>query len=225
MKQAPSSRPTRASGLANRRVRRKLQTRQALLDAGHSLLASRSIDALSVDEIAMSADVGKGTFYNYFADKDELTRELAAQVRMYLTDEISKTNEGVADPALRIARAFCWVLRFGFSDPRRAAALMRLFPHAMDPEAPFNVGVRKDVATGLARGRIVAPTEDIAIAAIVGVCIAGLNRVVELSPSLAREFAGQLGTLLLHGLGLSRAEAGRILRTATKSIFDRKKEQ
>ena len=49
--------------------------------------------------------------------------------------------------------------------------------------------------------------------------------IVELSLSLAREFAGQLGTILLHGLGLSRAEAGRILRIATKSIFDRKKEQ
>ncbi|HEY2485366.1 MAG TPA: helix-turn-helix domain-containing protein [Candidatus Binataceae bacterium] len=63
----------------SRRDRRKLETRQALLDATHTLLASRNLDALSVDEIAMRADVAKGTFYNYFADKDALARELAAR--------------------------------------------------------------------------------------------------------------------------------------------------
>jgi hypothetical protein len=52
----------------SRRDRRRLETRQALLDASHTLLASRNLDALSVDQIAMRADVAKGTFYNYFAD-------------------------------------------------------------------------------------------------------------------------------------------------------------
>ena len=47
----------------NRRERRKLATRQAILDATQALLASRSMDALTVDEIAMQADVAKGTFY------------------------------------------------------------------------------------------------------------------------------------------------------------------
>ena len=41
----------------NRRDRRKLATRQALLDATHALLASRSMDALSVDEIAMRKEL------------------------------------------------------------------------------------------------------------------------------------------------------------------------
>ena len=37
------------------------------------------MDALSVDEIVERADVARGTFYNYFADKDALERELASQ--------------------------------------------------------------------------------------------------------------------------------------------------
>ena len=53
-----------------------LATRQVLLDATQALLASRSMDALSVDEIVMRADVAKGTFYNHFSDKDALAREL-----------------------------------------------------------------------------------------------------------------------------------------------------
>src|SRR5215472_6315968 len=98
-------------GIPNRRDRRKLATRQALIHATHDLLASRSMDALSVDEIAMRADVAKSTFYNYFPDKDGLARELAAQVRERLEDEISHTNQGINDPAERIARALCCGLR------------------------------------------------------------------------------------------------------------------
>ncbi len=67
--------------IPGRRERRKLATRDALLDAARSLLVSRSMDALSVDEIVERADVARGTFYNYFADKDALERELTSQSR------------------------------------------------------------------------------------------------------------------------------------------------
>jgi AcrR family transcriptional regulator len=126
-----------ARTIPNRRDRRKLATRQALLDATLALLGSRSIDGLSVDEIAMHADVAKGTFYNYFTDKEALERELSAHVRGRLEAEIARANEGIGDPARRIARAFCSVLRFCLSRPEEAGAMMRLFPHATDPAAPL----------------------------------------------------------------------------------------
>jgi AcrR family transcriptional regulator len=205
--------------ILTRRDRRKLETRQALLDATHSLLASRNLDALSVDEIAMRADVAKGTFYNYFADKDALARELAAGVRVRMEDEIARANAGVEDPATRMARALCCVLRFGLREPRQAAAMMRLFPHATDPSAPLNAGVRGDIAAGLNRRRIVAPTEDAAVAALVGAIMAGLNRVMDLAPDRAAAFARDLGSILLRGLGLGPSEAARIMKAAAETIL------
>jgi AcrR family transcriptional regulator len=209
----------------NRRERRKIETRQALLDATRSLLISRNIDALSVDEIAMRADVAKGTFYNYFEDKDALARELASSVRARLESEIRQTNHGIDDPAARIARAFCCVLRFFLKAPDQATAMMRLFPRATDPAAPMNSGVRADVVAGLSRGRIVAPSEDAAIASIVGVFTAGANRANDLSATRARRFARDLGTILLHGLGLPRASAARIMEQAVESILVRNLEK
>jgi AcrR family transcriptional regulator len=203
----------------NRRDRRKLATRQVLLDATQALLASRSMDALSVDEIVMRADVAKGTFYNHFPDKDALARELASQVRTRLENEITRTNEGIDDPAHRIARAFCCVLRFCFGAPEQAAAMMKLFPHATDPAAPMNAGVRRDVADGLAQGRIVAPSEDVAVAYIVGVFMAGANRALDLSADRARKFAQELGAMLLHGLGLSHTQAMHMMREAVAAIL------
>jgi AcrR family transcriptional regulator len=208
--------PRRGSG---RRERRKLATRQALIDATHDLLASRSMDGLSVDEIAMRADIAKGTFYNYFPDKDALAREVASDMRMRIENAITRTNEHIADAAERIGRAFCCVLGLARSTPKQAAAMMRLFPHATDPGAPMNSGVRRDVADGIAQGRIIAASEDVAIACIVGAFMAGVNRAVDLTAEQARGFAQELGTILLHGLGLSRAQAARIMRQAVESIL------
>ena len=208
-----------SSAAPDRRERRKRATRQALLDAANSLLASRSLDSLSVDEIAMRADVGKGTFYNYFADKDALERELASQIRVRMETEISSTNQGINDPAKRIARAFCCVLHFCLGAPEQAAAMMRLFPHATDPAAPINSGVRGDVTEGLARRRIAASSEDVAVAYIVGVFTAGVNRALDLPSSSARTFAIGMGAILLHGLGISRTQAKRIMAHAVQSIM------
>ncbi len=203
----------------NRRDRRKLATRKALMNATLTLLSSRSIDAVTVDDIAMQADVAKGTFYNYFQDKDALARELALSLRARMENEIALTNEGVADPAERIGRALCCVLRYCQKAPEQAPAMARLFPHATDPAAPINAGVRADVRAGKARGRILTPSEDVAVACIIGVFMAGVTRALELSPRRANAFVRDLGVILLHGLGLSRAQAVRIMIQAVASIL------
>jgi AcrR family transcriptional regulator len=208
---------TKSSG---RVERRKLRTRQALIDATHSLLATRSIDALSVDEIAMRADVAKGTFYNYFADKDALALELATRVRERIESEVANINAGIEDPAVRIARAFACVMRFGLTDRAQARSLMRLFPHATDPATPLNAGVRDDVVNGLARGRIVVPSAEVGVALIVGVGLAGLNRVTDLAPSEAASFARDMGLVLLRGLGIDRRQASRIISAAVASVLE-----
>lgn len=210
-----------ARRIPGRRERRKLATRDALLDAARSLLVSRSMDALGIDEITERADVARGTFYNYFPDKDALERELASQSRARIEGEIARVNQGVTDPAERIGRAFLSVLHLGISAPQEANAMRRLFPHATDPAAPINSGIRHDAAEGMTQGRIVAISEDAVVASIVGVFMAGVNRVLDLPAGRVREFAQGLGTILLHGLGLKRAEAERIMRDAIKAILPR----
>jgi len=205
--------------VSDRRERRKLAIREALLDAARSLLVSRSMDALSVDEIVERADLARGTFYNYFRDKDALERELASRTRTRIEDEIARVNGGVRDPAQRIARAFCSVLRLRISAPQEAAAMMRLFPRATDPAAPVNSGVRRDAAEGINHGRIVATTEDVVVAYVIGVFSAGVNRALDLPTDRVPEFAQGLGAILLHGLGLKRTEAERIMREVVESIL------
>lgn len=60
----------------DRAQRRAWRTHQRLLDAGFELFVEKGLDAISIHDITEHADVGKGSFYRHFADKNELKQEL-----------------------------------------------------------------------------------------------------------------------------------------------------
>ena len=53
---------------------------QRLLDAGVEVFAKRGYHAARVDDIVKVAKTSHGTFYLYFANKDDLFRALAEEV-------------------------------------------------------------------------------------------------------------------------------------------------
>lgn len=57
----------------------KQKKRTALLAHAFSLFMSKGITNTSISEIAEKAGVGKGTFYFYFKDKDDLIEKLVSQ--------------------------------------------------------------------------------------------------------------------------------------------------
>jgi AcrR family transcriptional regulator len=62
----------------NRPLRRQGEaTRSKLLDAGLTALSDKGIQAVRVDDVVRIAGVSHGTFYLYFANKEELFRALA----------------------------------------------------------------------------------------------------------------------------------------------------
>ena len=56
----------------SRRERSKVECRTRIIEAGVRLFGERNIDAVTVDDIAAAADVGKGTIYNYFRTKEDI---------------------------------------------------------------------------------------------------------------------------------------------------------
>ena len=64
------------------------QRRSQLLDLGVSLLATRSLDELTIDVLAEEAGISRGLLYHYFGNKQEF-RE--AVVRRAVADLVEKT--------------------------------------------------------------------------------------------------------------------------------------
>jgi AcrR family transcriptional regulator len=60
-----------------RRQRRKQETRRQIFQAAMNLFARKGIFGTTVEEITQAADVGKGTFFNYFPSKEAILSALA----------------------------------------------------------------------------------------------------------------------------------------------------
>ena len=73
-----------------RRERKKLATRQALMDAALRLVADRGLEQVTVEDISEAADVATRTFFNYFSSKEEAllgnAPEKAATVHRLVVD-------------------------------------------------------------------------------------------------------------------------------------------
>jgi len=63
---------SRLGKTASRRERRTADIRQRLFDAALKLFAERGFLKTTVEDITEEADVGKGTFFNYFPSKEQL---------------------------------------------------------------------------------------------------------------------------------------------------------
>src|SRR6201997_5789266 len=57
---------------SDRRERRRLETRERLYRAALELFGERGFLETTVEDITEAADVGKGTFFNYFPSKEHI---------------------------------------------------------------------------------------------------------------------------------------------------------
>lgn len=87
--------PTAAGALRDltRRERRKLEVRRRILDAAEALFDARGVTATRVAQICERADVAEKTFFNHFASKQDLLRELAAGALGRLLVDIEQTRK------------------------------------------------------------------------------------------------------------------------------------
>jgi len=77
----------------SRRARRKLEVRRRILEAAEALFDARGVAASRISEICERADVAEKTFFNHFASKQDLLRELAAEALGRLLADIEQVRK------------------------------------------------------------------------------------------------------------------------------------
>jgi AcrR family transcriptional regulator len=66
---------------AERRTRKRLQTRQTISDVATRLFFERGFDNVTIDEIAKAADVGRMTVFNHFPRKEDMFFDREDEIR------------------------------------------------------------------------------------------------------------------------------------------------
>lgn len=195
------------------------RTRAALIAAGRRLFSKQPADAVTIDDIVRAAKVGKGSFYNHFADRDVLLRAISSEIRASVEHAVDLANDGVDDPARRVARAMCVYLRYAVEDPERAGVLARIQSGVTSLTAPLNRGLVGDIAKGLAAARFSVATLEAGVLCVLGVTQIALVRVLEDPASgIAVTLAQQMCALTLRALGIEFAAADLIAAQASDEI-------
>jgi AcrR family transcriptional regulator len=121
---ARAARPTRANGAGDnggsradrpadgRELRaRGRRTLGRLLDAGAQVFADRGYHAARVDDVVKAAETSHGTFYLYFASKEDLFRALAEDAAAAMV-ELARDLPQLAPDAEGTAALRAWLERF-----------------------------------------------------------------------------------------------------------------
>src|SRR3954462_451885 len=76
----------------NRRTRKRLATRQSISDTATRLFLERGFAAVTIDEIAAAADVGRMTVFNHFPRKEDMFFDRDEEVREALRDALRQRD-------------------------------------------------------------------------------------------------------------------------------------
>ena len=149
----PSARNAAPEG-EGRVAKRRRATRARLLNAAFDIMSEVGVDAAKIKDITDRADVGFGTFYNYFETKDEL----ANQTLDCVIDDFGRRNilatKGLRskDPALVMPVSMRLVMREAARTPMWQWWALRpdlLVDRMRDGFGPFG---RRDMQDAIQRG-------------------------------------------------------------------------
>jgi AcrR family transcriptional regulator len=110
--------------VATRSQKRAQRTRRKLLGAALTLFADRGIETTTIEDITEKADLGKGTFYRHFTNKEELAETLLDSILERLIHSLQASRRSPTSLKEALERVFDVHGRFFV---RQSSAALLLF--------------------------------------------------------------------------------------------------
>ena len=194
---------------------RREKMRMRLVESAMLVFARHGAEGSVIDEVIRTAEVSRGTFYNYFRTNEELLVAVAAEVANQLLQIVDPVVRGQADPAARVAYGVRLTLKVAQEHPHLAAFLDRVGPPALSQQSLVTEVLPRDLAAGMASGRFDAMPPRLAFDLVTGPVLAmeqtahdlfiakfflvGPPRRLELHAKQSRLSVGQRTTSDLYG--------------------------
>lgn len=133
-------------------MKKRERTRSALLDSAISVFASKGFEATRIIDITNHAELANGTFYNYYQDKDEVLRDVAAGLAVEITGRINEEMEGLIHGPTRVALATARLLQIARQEPEWLNVLLEgvfIVPEMQSATVQY---LRQDLEMGIEQG-------------------------------------------------------------------------
>jgi AcrR family transcriptional regulator len=134
-------------------------TRQRIVDAAARLFAVQRFHEVRMEDLAAVAEVGKGTIYRYFHDKEDLYRGLIATAAEQILQEVDHRVADVERPQAKLVAILQAAFDFFETHPYLSDLLQRVEALSPSDETFAWTPVRKEFA-----GRVEAVLSDESLA-------------------------------------------------------------
>lgn len=182
---------------------------EKILKVAARLFATQRFHEARMEDIASAAEVGKGTLYRYFRDKDELYEALLKQAAAQLSPALQQASASSTDPRARLEALVAVLVTYFQAHPH----LFDLIQHAEvmhRPERGFSWQAMREMTFSLVQEALregqrkgIFPSHDVQLAT--HMLLGGLRAVLRFDDRPpAPDLSARIVDLILHGIGSSR---------------------
>lgn len=193
----------------NRVQRRKQRTRAALIGAAQAFIAEGRLNVAVLD-ITQAADVGMGSFYNYFDSKEELFSAAVADALDAHGALLDVLTADIEDPAETFACRFRLTGRLFRRRPQESQILLANGVQLLASDRGLAPRALRDIEAAASAGRFTVEDSHLALA-IAGGAIMGLGALLRQEPERDDAQASDSVTAsVLRLFGMSAADAAEV---------------
>jgi AcrR family transcriptional regulator len=200
--------PSTEPAPVDRQARRRERTRARLVEAARAVFARQGVDATRINDITEEADVGFGSFYNYFESKDAIVVAVVEQAAREAGQANDRASLGLDDPAEVVAVAHRSLIQTAIDDPSFGWLLVRLEISHDIVSATLGPYAARDLDRGIKAGRFAVDDRAAALIAAGGALLGAVRAVLQ---GRANENSAQHhAAAVLRIFGLSPQDAAEV---------------
>ncbi|MEN9751500.1 MAG: hypothetical protein RLZZ600_547 [Actinomycetota bacterium] len=145
-----------------RRERKAEETRRRLLEATREQMAEGGPESITIQTITAKADIGQGTFYNYFESRDAVIDAVILDMVETLGQRLDALTHGMSDAAEIYSFSTRHLMHTAVSDPVWGWLVVRLGIAQEGLIGALGPRASRDIQIGVDSGRFTV--EDVSIA-------------------------------------------------------------
>lgn len=191
-----------------RREKRAETTRKNLMWAARQLMASGGPDSITIQSITKIADIGQGTFYNYFANRDEVIDAVILAEVESLGSRLDRLTAGMSDAAEIYAYSLRHLMRTAVTDPVWGWMVVRMGIAQQGLLSQLGPRAARDIKIGIDSGRFKVENLEVATAMTFGSLLAVMRDYLRSQTKV--DPSNVYAENLLRMVGLSPQEAQEI---------------